>query len=303
MNRQQKSMLVLAMITAFITAGLLVPSIVGAGDLEPTAGPDDSGSAMYTIEDIYNYLDTGVAGAKRSSGFTEPTSEPDSTMHTLDEIMDKAPAPDNINGATPGEVLSSKTYWGLRTDGTWGLQTGTGALAALPAPVEKTGQTTSYETRDDGDLKKGVTWPNPRFTDNADGTVTDNLTGLIWLKNANCPNGTKIWSESLTFANSLYDGWTGDGSEGDCGLSDGSSAGDWRLPNVKELQSLIDFGEYSPALPSGHPFTGVQSNDYWSSTTYTSDTYSAWSVYVGSGYVVYNDKDYSYYVWPVRSDN
>jgi hypothetical protein len=32
----------------------------------------------------------------------------------------------------------------------------------------------------------GVAWPNPRFTDNSDGTVTDNLTGLIWLKNANC---------------------------------------------------------------------------------------------------------------------
>jgi hypothetical protein len=115
------------MITAFITTGLLLHAIVGAGDLEPTAGPDDSGSAMYTIEDIYNYLDTGVAGAKRSSGFTEPTSEPGSTMHTLDEIMNKAPAPDNVNGAAPGEVFSGKTYWGLRTDGAWEPQTGTAA--------------------------------------------------------------------------------------------------------------------------------------------------------------------------------
>jgi hypothetical protein len=82
MKEQQKSMLVLAMITAFITAGLLLPAIVGARDLEPPAGPDDSGSAMYTIEDIYNYLDTGVAGTKRSSGFTEPTSTLGSTMHT-----------------------------------------------------------------------------------------------------------------------------------------------------------------------------------------------------------------------------
>lgn len=54
------------------------------------------------------------------------------------------------------------------------------------AGVSKTGQTTSYGTRDDGALQKGVAWPNPRFTDNANGTVTDNLTGLIWLKNANC---------------------------------------------------------------------------------------------------------------------
>jgi hypothetical protein len=50
-----------------------------------------------------------------------------------------------------------------------------------PAPVPKTWQTTSYGTGDDGDLRKGVAWPDPRWTDNGDGTVTDHLTGLIWL--------------------------------------------------------------------------------------------------------------------------
>ncbi len=54
------------------------------------------------------------------------------------------------------------------------------------APVPRTGQTTSYAVRDDGALQKGVAWPTPRFTDNNNGTITDNLTGLIWLKNANC---------------------------------------------------------------------------------------------------------------------
>ena len=48
-------------------------------------------------------------------------------------------------------------------------------------------------TGSDGDLQKGVAWPNPRFTDNANGTVTDNLTGLIWLKNANC-FGRPVWT-------------------------------------------------------------------------------------------------------------
>ncbi len=60
------------------------------------------------------------------------------------------------------------------------------ALVGLRAPVPKTGQTTSYATGDDGILQKGVVWPIPRFKDNNNGTVTDNLTGLIWLKNANC---------------------------------------------------------------------------------------------------------------------
>jgi hypothetical protein len=67
------------------------------------------------------------------------------------------------------------------------------------APVPKTGQTTCWDehgepincegTGQDGELQKGVPWPDPRFTDNADGTVTDNLTGLIWLRNADCFGG------------------------------------------------------------------------------------------------------------------
>jgi hypothetical protein len=53
-----------------------------------------------------------------------------------------------------------------------------------PAPVEKTGQMTSYATGDDGDHEQGVAWPNPRFNDRGNGTVVDNLTGLTWLKDA-----------------------------------------------------------------------------------------------------------------------
>ncbi|UCE55232.1 MAG: hypothetical protein JSV31_07260 [Desulfobacterales bacterium] len=62
------------------------------------------------------------------------------------------------------------------------------------APVAKTGQTDSYADCDDGDLEKGIVWPVPRFTDNEDGTVTDNLTGLVWLKNANCQ---LFWSKNV----------------------------------------------------------------------------------------------------------
>ncbi len=69
-----------------------------------------------------------------------------------------------------------------------------------PAPVAKTGQTDIDTTvpGEDGVLAKGVAWPSPRFTDNGDGTVTDNLTDLIWLRNADCDavfrryNGTKL---------------------------------------------------------------------------------------------------------------
>jgi hypothetical protein len=157
--------------------------------------------------------------------------------------------------------------------------------------VPKTGQTASYATGDDGDLEKGVAWPTPRFTDNGNGTVTDNLTGLIWLKNANC-FGARNWTQALSDANTL--------NSGECGLGDGSSEGDWRLPNVRELQSLIDYGCYSPALPSGHPFTGVQSSLYWSSTTRAYYTSFAWNVDLRVGYVYRNLKTVTFYVWPVR---
>ena len=59
------------------------------------------------------------------------------------------------------------------------------AMRGKYAPVPKTGQTASSVPKDDGALKKGVAWPTPRFTDNGNGTVTDNLTKLIWMKNAN----------------------------------------------------------------------------------------------------------------------
>jgi hypothetical protein len=98
----------------------------------------------------------------------------------------------------------------------------------------------------------------------------------------------------------LYDGWTGDGSGGDCGLSDNSSAGDWRLSNVKELQSLIDYGRYNPALPGGHPFSGVQSNAYWSSATNEYYTNRAWIVNLHHGSLSLYAKSDDLYVWPVR---
>jgi hypothetical protein len=161
-----------------------------------------------------------------------------------------------------------------------------------PANIWKTGQTLSYAAGDDGDLRWGVTWPSPRFHDNDNGTATDKLTGLIWLKNANC-FGLRSWDQALSDSNSL--------SSGTCGLSDGSNAGDWRLPNRQEIESLIDFSGYDPALPTGHPFSGLASSQYWSSTTVYDET-SAWWVNMGIGSHVYGAlKTGSLYVWPVRS--
>ncbi len=175
----------------------------------------------------------------------------------------------------------------------------------VPSPVPKTGQTTCWDenvtptdcagTGQDGELQKGVSVA-PRFTDNGDGTVKDNLTGLIWLKDANC-FGYRSWTQALTASNTL--------ASGACGLTDGSVAGAWRLPNVKELQSLIDYQNSNPALPAGYPFSGVHSeyNFYWSSSTlvgYPYFPYFAWGVGLYDGNVDLGYKGNTDYVWPVR---
>ena len=174
-------------------------------------------------------------------------------------------------------------------------------LPGVPGGVPKTGQNLCYDsegmmrncvgTGEDGEYQSGIVWPNPRFTDNGDGTVLDTLTGLIWLKNADCFSAS-TWDQALSDCNGL--------ASGTCGLTDGSGAGDWRLPNYRELFSLVDPKNAAPALPSEHPFTNVRLNNYWSSTTYISDTPFAWSVdmYVGS---MSSSLKINYgFVWPVR---
>ena len=146
----------------------------------------------------------------------------------------------------------------------------------------------------------GIDWPVPRFTDNSDGTVTDNLTGLIWLKQANC-FGARPWTQALSDVNGLENGM--------CGLADNSIAGDWRLPNIRELESLTHYGFYNPPLSNtegtgqweeGDPFTNVWSDYYWSATTLAYSPSFAWSVSFYGGYVDVLNKDLSYYVRAVR---
>lgn len=223
-----------------------------AGNLDSPAAPTNSASAMYTMQDVYNRINDGTEGTKRSGPFTEPGSGPSSTGKTLDDVYD---------------------------------------LASERSRVAKTGQTTVYETGDDGDLQKGVLWATPRFTNNTGseaGTVSDNLTGLMWDKDANAA-GLKTWERALTYCNDLILG----------------GHDDWRLPNVKELLSLIDFGKTDPALPGGQPFENVQAHllsYYWSSTTNHGNSDHAWHVSMRSGHVDSIGKGPLplLHVWPVR---
>jgi hypothetical protein len=192
------------------------------------------------------------------------------------------------------------------------FETGDTAGWWAPARVGKTGQTGCFDnagapipcagTGQDGELRPGVAWPSPRFSDNADGTVTDMLTGLVWLKNADC-FGSGGWIAALDFAENL--------ASPACGLTDGSVAGDWRLPSINELQSLVDYGHSGPALSnaagtgqwsSGDAFVNVQADHYWSSTSIEYVSSYAWYLYLYSGGVGGSDKiSGQYFVWPVRN--
>lgn len=169
---------------------------------------------------------------------------------------------------------------------------GTSNQLGYLAPVPKTGQTNSYVANDDGAYEKGAESPSPRFTVGAgvsSNCVTDNLTGLMWLRTS---AGKMGWAAAITNCEGL------DGNDGRGGFSD------WRLPNIKELLSLIDFGQGFPAvfaaLPPGHPFTGIEMEFIMSSTTDAGDTNQIWGLYTSSGDLDRELRTAGDTVWPVR---
>jgi hypothetical protein len=121
-----------------------------------------------------------------------------------------------------------------------------------------------------------------RFVDNGNGTVTDTQTGLMWAKDAN-PFGRLNWHEAMARCSSFSI----------------SGIGGWRLPSKDELLALYH------AIQGGHPFTGVQSSCYWSSSTYWDNEGntdgSVWYVHMPYGIVGTVGETSTEYVWPVRA--
>jgi hypothetical protein len=144
---------------------------------------------------------------------------------------------------------------------------------------------------------------NARFTDLGNGTVRDNETGLIWLKNANCFRW-KGFDKAMELA--------GDLASGQCGLEDGSIAGDWRLPSVWEWEDLFVKKYRNPALCNtegtgkwkpGDAFDNVQNLYYWTGSSFPDPTGrldNAYCVYLYYGVVHSKERALGLYVWPVR---
>ena len=96
---------------------------------------------------------------------------------------------------------------------------------------------------------------------NGDGTVTDTDTGLMW-QQGTAPSEMN-WQDAISYCENLALG----GNDG------------WRLPNIKELDSLVDINRHSPAIDTGY-FPDTASSRYWSSTTLPGSTSYAWHVYL-----------------------
>jgi hypothetical protein len=114
-----------------------------------------------------------------------------------------------------------------------------------------------------------------RFVNNGDGTVTDTCTGLMWqLDTADVNGDGKFlhvgdelpWCEALAYCENL----------------DFAGYDDWRLPNIRELQSIVDYGRHWPAID---PVFRAESRWYWSSTSYAGRTRAAWCVHFEDGTV------------------
>ena len=233
--------------------------------------------------------------------------------------------------------------------------------------LPKTGQTTSYVDYDDGYYQKGSPI-SPRFVDNGDGTITDRVTNLMWVKQPELiiPGATGVhtsnqiqvakgvWATETEYAKAdlIYDDvgakyyvcavdhesgavdfatdlaahptywretvWTASAdnlttpktmlwsdTEGtpsaivSCADLEYAGYSDWRLPNIKELMSIVDYEKVGPTIDDTF-FPNTQSNFYWSSTTYASYTDVAWLVDFTNGYVGLTSKANAGYVRPVR---
>jgi hypothetical protein len=154
-----------------------------------------------------------------------------------------------------------------------------------------------------------------RYVNCGNGTVTDTVTGLTWLRTGSCFSADKTYAAANQLAGALADG--------QCGLTDGSSPGDWRLPTKAEWLTTMsrakafgclfsfaaltdDAGTACYATGSTSSFTGVPRSgtagaQYWSSSALENQpTRAEWvDLYEAGGTDA--PKTASYSVWPVRA--
>lgn len=141
------------------------------------------------------------------------------------------------------------------------------------------------DTGQDAEFRTGEPWPEPRFSTEGE-LVRDELTGLTWTANANPFDFPLTHAEALEKIQELNS-------------NEHLGKNCWRLPNRRELRSLISHDEKKPALPSGHPFRNVMLGWYWTSTESAIQPGYHWYVHLEGGRMFYGRHDNYCLAWPV----
>jgi len=228
------------------------------------------GFMNFNFEDYLSHVravrgGSGVVAVQNGDTNGDGARDVSDAVYLLAELFREGPAvvpcPSSDVPAALPDTGQTLCYHFVRPNSPWAP----GPCEEAPCP----GQDGAYAT---GCLSNG------RFVDNRDGTVTDNCTGLMWQKDT-VPE--LPWCEALAYCDDL------------------SLAGhdDWRLPNVLELQSLVDYGRFGPAI---NPALRV-SRSYWSSTSHALDPAQAWYINFFFGYVNGHGKAYTRSVRAVRT--
>lgn len=184
-------------------------------------------------------------------------------------------------------TLTTAEYWWTSvfennsTTKVWCTNSGGGIGNHPKAETISAGGTKRFHARAVRNTNTPTTITN-HFSDNGD-TITDNLTQLVWQK---IPNTAALtWEQALAYAE---------------GLSIGTSS-DWRLPNIKELQSLNNELATSPSVFAPY-FSSVGIHNYWSSTTLPNQPLSAWYWSTTFGITTYSTKTGTNFVICVRGN-
>ena len=284
--------------------------------LDPSAAPT---STMYTLQEIYDktpkfhsdpgnastsdvfinktfYKDsaTKLTGTLERAGYSTGTISSTYANGQTDRFVVDQSGASGAGITSAGDIATNKYAW---SNGTWyGPGTASGG-----AGLTKTGQTTSYASSqtcgdggtggcDDGYYQAGQALS---YTDNGDGTITDNNTGLMWKRcsepdtqTSGCTGTHSVytWQDAINQCEGLtYAGYT-----------------DWRLPNIKELFSISRLEPGTAPYIDHTAFPGTLSSSYWSATTYPEGTASALYVYFGGGFMNTHGKTDNDYVRCVR---
>lgn len=231
-----------------------------------------------TVESAVIYCDTLSLGGYTDWRMPNP--------HELFSIINHQ----NVNPALNTAVFpnTGAAYWwsSVRqindSNKVWCTNSGGGVGNHPKSETISAGGTKKFHIRAVRDVTAPTTIPY-HFTDNGNGTITDNLTNLVWQKNAYPDSLT--WEQALTYADTLTQ----------------SGLTDWRLPNIKELQSLNDESRINPSINNTF-FTNIATNKYWSSTTLPNHTTWAWYLNTQFGITTYDDKNIKHYLLCVRGN-